>query len=87
MVVVLVTATIFVWGTVSARLQLADLTAPIVFTLVGALLAEFVLPVRALPRRLDTPRSPNPRDDKLRTANSERPADQWHLLDEEWVSS
>jgi NhaP-type Na+/H+ or K+/H+ antiporter len=35
---VLVTATIFVWGTVSARLERADLTAPIVFTLVGALL-------------------------------------------------
>jgi NhaP-type Na+/H+ or K+/H+ antiporter len=36
--VVLVTATIFVWGTVSARLERADLSAPIVFTLVGALL-------------------------------------------------
>jgi NhaP-type Na+/H+ or K+/H+ antiporter len=41
--VVLVTATIFVWGTVSARLQRADLTAPIVFTAVGALLAGFGL--------------------------------------------
>ena len=39
LVVVVVTATIFVWGVVSARLEQADLTAPIVFTLVGALLA------------------------------------------------
>jgi NhaP-type Na+/H+ or K+/H+ antiporter len=38
LVVVLVTVTIFVWGTVSARLERADLSAPIVFTLVGALL-------------------------------------------------
>lgn len=37
--VVLVTAAIFLWGTVSARLERADLSAPIVFTLVGALLA------------------------------------------------
>ena len=36
---VLITATIFVWGTVSARVERADLSAPIVFTLVGALLA------------------------------------------------
>lgn len=36
---VLVTATIFMWGLVSARLERADLSAPIVFTLVGALLA------------------------------------------------
>jgi NhaP-type Na+/H+ or K+/H+ antiporter len=35
----LVAATIFVWGLVSARLARADLTAPIVFTTVGALLA------------------------------------------------
>ena len=39
LIVVVVTATIFVWGVVSARLERADLTAPIVFTLVGALLA------------------------------------------------
>ena len=38
-VVLIVTATIFVWGTVSARLSRADLTAPIVFVAVGALLA------------------------------------------------
>jgi sodium/hydrogen antiporter len=37
--VVLVTGMIFVWGTVSARLERADLSAPIVFTLAGALLA------------------------------------------------
>lgn len=36
---VLVTTAIFVWGTVSARLERADLSAPIVFTLTGALLA------------------------------------------------
>lgn len=45
--VVLVMAAIFVWGTVSARLERADLSAPIVFTLVGALLAALGL--------LDTP--------------------------------
>ena len=37
--VLIVMATIFGWGTVSARLERADLSAPIVFTLVGALLA------------------------------------------------
>ncbi len=41
--VVLVMAAIFVWGTVSARLERADLSAPIVFTLVGALLAALGL--------------------------------------------
>ena len=35
----LVAATVFGWGAVSSRLERADLTAPIVFTLVGALLA------------------------------------------------
>jgi NhaP-type Na+/H+ or K+/H+ antiporter len=35
--VFIVTATIFVWGLVSARLTRADLTAPIVFVAVGAL--------------------------------------------------
>ena len=34
-----VAAAIFVWGAVSARLERADLTAPIVFTAVGAILA------------------------------------------------
>jgi len=48
--VVLITATIFVWGTVSARLERADLTAPIVFTLVGALLVVAGL--------VDTPSAP-----------------------------
>ena len=37
--VVVVAASIFVWGLVSARLQRADLTAPIVFTLIGAVVA------------------------------------------------
>jgi hypothetical protein len=34
-----VAAAIFVWGAVSARLERADLTAPIVFTAIGAALA------------------------------------------------
>ena len=38
-VILIVTAAIFVWGTVSARLERADLTAPIVFVAVGSLLA------------------------------------------------
>lgn len=38
-VIVVITAVIFVWGTVAARLVRADLSAPIVFTVVGALLA------------------------------------------------
>ena len=37
--VVLIAAAIFLWGAVSARLERADLTAPIVFTVLGALLA------------------------------------------------
>lgn len=37
--VLIITATIFLWGTVSARLQRAALTAPIVFVLIGGLLA------------------------------------------------
>ena len=36
---IVVAAAIFLWGAVSARLERADLTAPIVFTLVGAALA------------------------------------------------
>jgi NhaP-type Na+/H+ or K+/H+ antiporter len=36
---VVVTGLVFVWGAVSARLERADLTAPIVFTAVGAALA------------------------------------------------
>jgi hypothetical protein len=48
--VVLITATVFGWGTVSARLERADLTAPIVFTLVGALLVVVGL--------VDTPSAP-----------------------------
>jgi NhaP-type Na+/H+ or K+/H+ antiporter len=38
-VIVAVSATIFLWGTVSARLERADLSAPIVFTAIGAILA------------------------------------------------
>ena len=41
--VVLVAATIFAWGLVSARLERADLTAPIVFVAVGAILAALGL--------------------------------------------
>ena len=37
--VLVITAAIFVWGVVSARLERADLTAPIVFVAVGGLLA------------------------------------------------
>jgi NhaP-type Na+/H+ or K+/H+ antiporter len=37
--ILLVTAAIFVWGTVSGRLERDDLTAPIVFVAVGGLLA------------------------------------------------
>src|SRR4051795_10782506 len=36
---VVAAAAVFVWGAVSARLERADLTAPIVFTVVGAALA------------------------------------------------
>lgn len=41
--VLLVTATVFVWGTVSARLERADLTGPIVFVAIGGALAAFGL--------------------------------------------
>jgi len=41
--VVLVAATIFAWGLISARLERADLTAPIVFVAVGAILAALGL--------------------------------------------
>ncbi|HSJ20823.1 MAG TPA: cation:proton antiporter, partial [Nocardioidaceae bacterium] len=37
--VLVVMVTIFVWGAVSARLERADLTAPIVFVAIGGLLA------------------------------------------------
>lgn len=37
--ILLVTGAIFVWGLISARLEHADLTAPVVFTVVGAVLA------------------------------------------------
>ena len=40
---IVVVAAIFVWGAVSARLEHADLTAPIIFTAVGAALAGFGL--------------------------------------------
>ncbi len=41
--VLVVTAAVFVWGAVSARLERADLTAPVVFVVVGALLAALDL--------------------------------------------
>jgi NhaP-type Na+/H+ or K+/H+ antiporter len=46
---VVVTAAVFVWGAVSARLERADLTAPIVFVGVGVLLAVTV-PLEGQPR-------------------------------------
>jgi sodium/hydrogen antiporter len=49
-VVLIITATIFLWGTVSARLLRADLTAPIVFVAVGVVLAGSGL--------VDTPSAP-----------------------------
>ncbi|MDD7941615.1 cation:proton antiporter [Actinomycetospora lutea] len=48
--VAVVAATIFVWGVVSARLERADLTAPIVFVALGAVLAGLGL--------VDTPAAP-----------------------------
>ncbi len=48
--VAVVAATVFVWGVVSARLERADLTAPIVFVVVGAVLAGLGL--------IDTPSAP-----------------------------
>lgn len=36
---VVITAVLFGWGLVSARFQRADLTAPVVFVVVGAVLA------------------------------------------------
>jgi NhaP-type Na+/H+ or K+/H+ antiporter len=41
--VLVVTAAVFVWGALSARLERADLTAPVVFVVVGALLAALGL--------------------------------------------
>jgi NhaP-type Na+/H+ or K+/H+ antiporter len=38
-IVLFVAATVFLWGVVSARLERADLTAPIVFVVIGGLLA------------------------------------------------
>jgi len=40
-IVAVIAAAVFVWGAVSARLQRADLTAPIVFVTIGAVLAAF----------------------------------------------
>ena len=45
--IVLITALLFAWALVSERLQQADLTAPIVFTAVGAALAWSGLPATA----------------------------------------
>ena len=42
-VIVVVMAVIFAWGAVSARLERADLSAPIIFVAVGAVLAAFSL--------------------------------------------
>ena len=36
---VIVAAVVFIWGVVSGRLERADLTAPVVFTAIGAALA------------------------------------------------
>jgi NhaP-type Na+/H+ or K+/H+ antiporter len=47
--VVLVTAAVFGWGALSARLERADLTAPIVFVAVGVLLGATV-PLEGAPR-------------------------------------
>jgi sodium/hydrogen antiporter len=41
--VVIVAAIVFVWGTLSARLQRHDLTAPIIFVLAGLLLTPGLL--------------------------------------------
>jgi len=41
--VLIIAATIFLWGAVSARLERADLTAPIVFVVIGGLLAALDL--------------------------------------------
>jgi NhaP-type Na+/H+ or K+/H+ antiporter len=41
--IVLITAALFAWALVSVRLQQADLTAPVVFTAIGAVLAWFGL--------------------------------------------
>ncbi len=50
---VIVMTTVFLWGAVSARLQRADLTAPIVFTGVGALLAALgLVHVRSTPETM-----------------------------------
>lgn len=50
---VIVAATVFLWGTVSARLERADLTAPIVFVAVGAVLgATGMVSVSAAPEGL-----------------------------------
>ncbi len=48
--VTVIAAAIFVWGIVSARLERADLTAPIVFVAVGAAMAELAM--------IDTPSAP-----------------------------
>ena len=42
-VLVVVMAVIFLWGAVSARMERADLSAPIIFVAVGAVLAAFSL--------------------------------------------
>ncbi|PVZ58476.1 cation:proton antiporter domain-containing protein [Arthrobacter sp. H-02-3] len=54
-VIVLITAALFAWALVSARLQQADLTAPIVFTSVGLALAWAGLVDAASPPAAITP--------------------------------
>lgn len=49
---VVVAASIFLWGLVSARLERADLTAPIVFTLIGTVLALSGMAGPSAPERL-----------------------------------
>ena len=53
--VVLVAATIFAWGLISARLERADLTAPIVFVAVGAILAALGLVDISSARKISNP--------------------------------
>jgi NhaP-type Na+/H+ or K+/H+ antiporter len=54
-VVLLVTAALFAWALVSVRLEQADLTAPIVFTALGAALAGFGLVDGSAPPAVTTP--------------------------------
>jgi hypothetical protein len=58
-VVVLIAAALFAWALVSARLERADLTAPVVFTAVGAPMAwSGLVDASSLPRAASTTASP-----------------------------